>query len=74
MVVVVLLLGALILPGATGAALAVAGAAVALASGWAFKGVLITRAAFGQGYALERFPARGAGKPARGVKPGWSLS
>lgn len=74
MVVVALLLGALILPGATGAALAVAGAAVALASGWAFKGVLITRAAFDQGYALERFPARGAGKPARGVKPGWSLS
>jgi len=71
---VALLVAALVVPGATGAALAVAGAALALVSGWAFKGVLITRAAFDQGYALARFPARGAGTPARGVKPGWTLS
>ena len=74
LVPVALLATALFVPGATGAALAAAGAVVALVSGWAFKAVLITGAAFDQGYALARFPARGAGTPARGVKPGWSLS
>ena len=44
----------------------------AAASGWAFKFNLITRAAFDQGYALNRMPARGAGKSRAGLQPGWT--
>ena len=47
---------------------------VVIASGWAFKYTLITRAAFNQGYAIARMPARGAGVSAPGIKPGWSTS
>jgi phenylacetyl-CoA:acceptor oxidoreductase subunit 2 len=50
--------------------LALAGV-LALLSGWGFKFTLITRAAFNQGYAITRMPARGAGKSAPGIKPGW---
>ena len=49
-------------------ALAGLGAAV---TGWAFKYTLITRAAYNQGYAVTRMPARGAGQSATGIKPGW---
>ncbi|MFQ5622024.1 MAG: hypothetical protein ACE5FS_01380, partial [Paracoccaceae bacterium] len=45
-----------------------------VASGWAFKYTLITRAAFNQGYAINRMPARGAGDPAAGIKPGWTVA
>jgi len=45
---------------------------LALASGWAFKFTLITRAAFNQGYAINRMPARGAGLSTPGIKPGWA--
>jgi Fe-S-cluster-containing dehydrogenase component/DMSO reductase anchor subunit len=45
-----------------------------VASGWAFKYTLITQAAFNQGYAVERMPARGAGDSAPGIKPGWTFS
>ncbi|MGI9482060.1 MAG: 4Fe-4S dicluster domain-containing protein [Hyphomicrobiales bacterium] len=45
-----------------------------LASGWIFKYCLITKAAFNQGYAIERMPARGAGESAPGIKPGWTVS
>ncbi len=51
-------------------ALALAGLGV-LASGWGFKFVLITRAGFDQGYAINRFPARGAGRARPGLQPGW---
>ena len=54
--------------------LLVAASLLVVASGWIFKYVLITRAAFNQGYAVERMPARGAGDSAPGVKPGWALS
>lgn len=47
---------------------------LALISGWMFKYTLITRAAFNQGYALNHIPRRGAGEPARGIKPGWTTS
>ncbi len=46
----------------------------ALASGWIFKFVLITRAAFNQGYALNRLPARGAGPSRPGIRPGWTTA
>ncbi len=45
-----------------------------LVTGWLFKFVLIVRAAFNQGYALERMPARGGGTSVPGIKPGWILS
>jgi len=53
--------------------LACAGLA-ALATGWGFKFTLITRAAFNQGFAINRMPARGAGKSTLGIKPGWRVS
>ena len=45
---------------------------LAFVSGWQFKFALVTRAAFNQGFALPRMPARGGGRSAPGVKPGWS--
>ncbi len=44
----------------------------ALATGWGFKFSLVTKAAFNQGYAIDRMPARGAGESAPGIKPGWA--
>ncbi len=55
-------------------AMLVPGGLLALLSGWVFKFTLITRAAFDQGYAVERMPARGAGDSGPGIKPGWTLS
>ncbi len=70
---VVLALGAaLALPGSA-LTLALAGLA-AVARGWLFKVTLITRAALNQGYAINRMPARGAGKSGPGIKPGWMRS
>lgn len=48
-----------------------AGACV-FASGWAIKFVLITRAAYNQGFAIEHTPVRGSGQPGPAVKPGWT--
>ncbi|MCP4316106.1 MAG: polysulfide reductase NrfD [Hyphomicrobiales bacterium] len=53
--------------------LGLAGVSV-FATGWLFKFVLITRAAFNQGYAIERMPARGGGDSAPGIQPGWTVS
>ena len=50
------------------------GGLAALATGWGFKFTLITRAAYNQGYAINAMPARGAGKSAPGIKPGWVMS
>jgi phenylacetyl-CoA:acceptor oxidoreductase subunit 1 len=58
------------LPG-QGLALVLA-ALTATASGWALKYALITKAAYNQGFAINRMPARGAGKSAPGIKPGWT--
>ena len=44
----------------------------AILTGWIFKHALVTRAAFNQGYAVGRMPARGAGKSSVGIKPGWT--
>ena len=61
-----------VVPAGLGAPLlALAGLGAAL-SGWLFKYTLITKAAYNQGYALERMPARGAGLSAPGIKPGWA--
>jgi len=45
----------------------------AFASGWALKFILITRAAYNQGFALKHTPVRGSGVPGHSMKPGWSL-
>jgi len=42
------------------------------ATGWAIKFILITRAAYNQGFALPHTPIRGSGVPGPAVKPGWS--
>ena len=43
----------------------------ALTTGWVFKFNLITRAAYNQGYAINKMPARGSGASRAGVQPGW---
>ncbi len=58
------------LPG-YGIALGLAGLG-ALLSGWIFKFTLITKAAYNQGYAINKMPARGAGKSTPGIQPGWT--
>jgi phenylacetyl-CoA:acceptor oxidoreductase subunit 2 len=66
----VLLLLALALPAAALLLAALAGLLV-VAGGWYFKFILITRAAFNQGFALARTPARTPGQAGGPVKPGW---
>jgi len=61
----------LILPAASVVLFALAGFAV-FATGWAIKFILITRAAYNQGFALPHTPIRGFGVPGPAVKPGWS--
>ena len=50
--------------------LGVISALAALGSGWLFKAVLITRAAYNQGFALPRLPVRGSGSGGSAAKPG----
>ena len=44
----------------------------ALVAGWYMKFVIITRAAYQQGFAILRTPERGTGGGGPGYKPGWS--
>jgi phenylacetyl-CoA:acceptor oxidoreductase subunit 1 len=69
---VVLVAAGLVLTAADAALFALAGLSV-FASGWALKFILITRAAFNQGFALPHTPIRGSGLPGPAVKPGWTL-
>jgi Fe-S-cluster-containing dehydrogenase component/DMSO reductase anchor subunit len=69
---VVLVAVGLVLPAADAALFALAGFSV-FATGWAIKFILITRAAYNQGFALPHTPIRGSGVPGPAVKPGWSL-
>lgn len=48
-----------------------AGVLAAITGGW-FKYILVCRAAFTQGFALPRTPARGEGNAGLGVQPGWN--
>jgi hypothetical protein len=50
---------------------AVAGIMVS-AAGWTLKFIMITRAAYNQGFALDHTPVRGSGLPGGHVKPGWA--
>jgi Fe-S-cluster-containing dehydrogenase component/DMSO reductase anchor subunit len=60
----------LLVPLAAPPAFAAAGL-IAAGAGAAFKFILITRAAFNQGFAIPRMPRRGAGRSRPGIKPGW---
>jgi Fe-S-cluster-containing dehydrogenase component/DMSO reductase anchor subunit len=60
-----------ILPDAAEVLFAVAGIMV-FAAGWVLKFVMITRAAYNQGFALPHTPVRGFGFPGGAVKPGWA--
>ena len=69
---VIVLAGSLLLPEQAAILHALAGL-LAMAGGWVLKFTIVTRAAYTQGYALLRTPARelhGGGGP--GTKPGWS--
>ena len=66
-----LLVLGLILPAAGAVLFALAGLCV-FATGWAIKFILITRAAYNQGFALPHTPIRGSGIPGPAVKPGWT--
>jgi len=52
---------------------AIAGLCIAVA-GAVVKFILVTRAAFNQGFALVHTPVRGSGQAGHAVKPGWSKS
>jgi Fe-S-cluster-containing dehydrogenase component/DMSO reductase anchor subunit len=43
------------------------------ATGWALKFVLVTRAAYNQGFAIQRMQAHGSGIATAGVQPGWTF-
>jgi Fe-S-cluster-containing dehydrogenase component/DMSO reductase anchor subunit len=45
----------------------------AFAAGWALKFIVVTRAGYSQGFALEHIPVRGRGAAGPPVKPGWIL-
>jgi phenylacetyl-CoA:acceptor oxidoreductase subunit 2 len=68
--VIALSLGLLV--GNAAAFFALAGLA-AFAAGWALKLILVTRAAYTQGFALTHTPVRGSGSPGPRVQPGWSF-
>lgn len=46
---------------------------VAMLSGWYGKYIIVTRASYNQGFAINHTPSRGSSQPGPGVKPGWSL-
>lgn len=52
-------------------AFGVAAGVLAAYGGWHMKAVIITRASYNQGFAINQTPARGGGKPGPGTKPGW---
>jgi phenylacetyl-CoA:acceptor oxidoreductase subunit 2 len=62
----------LLLTAAAAMLFALSGLAV-FSTGWAIKFILITRAAYNQGFALPHTPIRGSGVPGPAVKPGWTL-
>jgi phenylacetyl-CoA:acceptor oxidoreductase subunit 2 len=45
----------------------------AFAAGWGLKFVLVTRAGYNQGFAIDHTPVHGAGVAGPAVKPGWVL-
>ncbi len=52
--------------------LALAAGLLALGAGWLIKDVIVTRAAFNQGFALQHLPRLGAAGKQSSARPGWS--
>ncbi len=50
------------------------GGLCAFCAGWALKFILVTRAAYNQGYAIEHTPVHGVGIAGPPIKPGWSVA
>jgi phenylacetyl-CoA:acceptor oxidoreductase subunit 2 len=50
------------------------GGLCAFFTGWALKFILVARAAYNQGYALEHPPVHGAWIAGQPIKPGWSVA
>ena len=50
------------------------GGLCAFFAGWALKFILVTRAAYNQGYAIEHTPVHGVGIAGLPIKPGWSVA
>jgi phenylacetyl-CoA:acceptor oxidoreductase subunit 2 len=46
---------------------------IVFATGWALKFILVTRAAYNQGFAIQRKQVHGSGITKVAVKPGWSF-
>jgi Fe-S-cluster-containing dehydrogenase component/DMSO reductase anchor subunit len=67
-----LLVLGLLIAGAAAVLFALAGLLV-FATGWLLKFIIITRAAYNQGFALNHTPVRGSGLAGPTVKPGWTL-
>jgi phenylacetyl-CoA:acceptor oxidoreductase subunit 2 len=74
LVLPVVLVGAGLILTAAAAILFALGGLSVFTTGWAFKYILITRAAYNQGFALPHTPIRGSGVPGPAVKPGWTPS
>ena len=66
-----IVLGFVIAPMAT--LLFAVGGLSAFVAGWVLKFILVTRAGFNQGFALDHTPVRGSGSVGPRVKPGWIL-
>lgn len=49
------------------------GGLCAFAAGWALKFIIVTRAGYNQGFAIDHTPVRGSGIAGAMVKPGWVL-
>ncbi len=65
--------GAALLPGGE-AILGIMAGAAALFGGWYMKFTIIARAAYNQGFAIARAPARAPGLAGPGSKPGWTTA
>jgi hypothetical protein len=52
---------------------AIAGVLV-FASGWVLKFIFVTRAAYNEGFAIERIRGHGSGIATAVVKPGWTFT
>jgi phenylacetyl-CoA:acceptor oxidoreductase subunit 1 len=62
----------LLITSAASALFALVGISV-FVTGWLLKFILITRAAYNQGFALNHTPVRGSGLAGPAVQPGWTL-
>ena len=66
-----IIIGLVVIPAA--APLYVAAGLCVTAAGAVLKFILVTRAGFNQGFALNHTPVRGSGIAGPPVKPGWSI-